>query len=84
MALLSHEGDAVTLRDGREVLIGPLTPADAPLLAEAFEQLSEESRRLRFLGPKTSLTGAELLSLPAAPDRGRSGYRRPMVLIPFN
>lgn len=60
MALVSRNGDVVKLRDGREVLIGPLIPADAPLLAEGFEQLSEESRRLRFLGPKTSLTPAEL------------------------
>jgi GNAT superfamily N-acetyltransferase len=60
MALVSRDGDAVKLRDGREVLIGPVVPADASLLAEAFEELSEESRRLRFLGPKTSLTPAEL------------------------
>jgi GNAT superfamily N-acetyltransferase len=60
MALVSRNADVVKLRDGREVLIGPLSPADAPLLAEGFERLSEESRRLRFLGPKTSLTAAEL------------------------
>lgn len=60
MALASRHGDLVSLRDGREVLIGPLTAADAPLLAEGFERLSEESRRLRFLGPKTRLTSAEL------------------------
>lgn len=60
MALVSHHGDAVRLRDGREVLLGPLSPDDAPLLAEGFEELSEESRRLRFLGPKSTLTAAEL------------------------
>jgi GNAT superfamily N-acetyltransferase len=60
MALVSRQGDVVQLSDGREVLIGPLSPADAPLLAEAFEELSEESRRLRFLGTKTSLTPSEL------------------------
>lgn len=41
-------------------MISPLTPADAPLLADAFARLSEESRRLRFLGPKTNLSAAEL------------------------
>lgn len=48
------------LRDGSEVAITRVTPADAPLLLDAFERLSEESRRLRFLGPKASLTAAEL------------------------
>jgi RimJ/RimL family protein N-acetyltransferase len=60
MALTSNGHDLATLRDGREVLISRLTPADAPLLADAFARLSQESRRLRFLGPKTSLSSAEL------------------------
>src|SRR5205085_4610386 len=60
MALTSHQGDVAKLRDGGEVLISRLTPADAPLLAEAFAQLSEESRRLRFLAPKPTLSAAEL------------------------
>jgi hypothetical protein len=38
------------LRDGSEVSIRELTPQDAPVLAEAFERLSTESRDLRFLG----------------------------------
>jgi RimJ/RimL family protein N-acetyltransferase len=54
------ERETVKLRDGSELVISPLTPADAPLLVDAFERLSEESRRLRFLGPKTNLTLAEL------------------------
>lgn len=49
-----------TLHDGTEVLIDRLTPADAPLLAEAFEHLSAESRQLRFLTPKPSLSESEL------------------------
>lgn len=56
----THPGKLATLRDGSEVLISRLTPADAPLLAEAFARLSEESRRLRFLGPKPSLSSGEL------------------------
>jgi GNAT superfamily N-acetyltransferase len=47
------------------VLIAQLTPADAPMLAEAFTQLSEESRRLRFLGPKPTLSTSELRYLTA-------------------
>jgi len=48
------------LRDGSEVIIRQLTPADAPMLAAAFERLSDESRDLRFLGAKTSLSAHEL------------------------
>lgn len=60
MALTTDLQTPTQLRDGSEVLIGPLGPDDAPLLAEAFARLSEESRRLRFLGPKPRLTDAEL------------------------
>jgi GNAT superfamily N-acetyltransferase len=44
------------LRDGSEVEIRELTPQDGPVLAEAFERLSPESRDLRFLGAKPSLS----------------------------
>jgi GNAT superfamily N-acetyltransferase len=60
MASTAHPGALETLRDGSQVLISPLTPADAPLLADAFARLSAESRRLRFLGPKPTLSAAEL------------------------
>src|ERR1700712_4339260 len=48
------------LRDGSEVVIRELTPRDAPVLAEAFERLSPESRELRFLGGKARLSSADL------------------------
>lgn len=48
------------LRDGSEVIIRELTPQDAPILAEAFERLSPESRDLRFLGAKPRLSTVEL------------------------
>jgi GNAT superfamily N-acetyltransferase len=60
IASASHPGELATLRDGTEVLVSRLTPADAPLVADAFARLSEESRRLRFLGPKPRLSPAEL------------------------
>lgn len=53
-------GDSVTIRDGTRLLIGRVTPEDAPILAEGFAQLSQESRRLRFLTGKPSLSQAEL------------------------
>jgi GNAT superfamily N-acetyltransferase len=51
---------SASLRDGSRVLIGRVTPHDAPTLAEGFARLSEESRRLRFLTSKPNLTQAEL------------------------
>jgi RimJ/RimL family protein N-acetyltransferase len=60
MSLTSEQREAARLRDGAEVIIARLTPADAPLLQEAFMRLSEESRRLRFLTPKPNLSSSEL------------------------
>ena len=51
---------SVVLRDGSAVLIRPVRGTDAPLLADGFTQLSERSRRMRFLGRKTTLTEADL------------------------
>jgi GNAT superfamily N-acetyltransferase len=50
----------VSLRDGSRVLIRRLRPADAPEVQAAFARLSEESRRLRFLTAKPSLSDSEL------------------------
>ena len=50
----------VVLRDGSAVLIRPVRGTDARLLADGFARLSERSRRLRFLGRKTTLTDADL------------------------
>jgi GNAT superfamily N-acetyltransferase len=60
MSIASDRGELVRLRDGTQVVITRVTPADAPRLADAFTRLSEESRRLRFLAPKPSLSAAEL------------------------
>ena len=51
----------VLLRDGSEVVIRQIENGDAPLLADGFARLSNESRRLRFLTGKPNLTPAELL-----------------------
>jgi RimJ/RimL family protein N-acetyltransferase len=48
------------LRDGSEVVIRRVTPTDAPVLAEGFERLSRESRRLRFLTAKPHLSKGDL------------------------
>jgi RimJ/RimL family protein N-acetyltransferase len=49
-----------SLRDGSPILIRRLRPDDAPEVESAFLRLSAESRRLRFLTAKPSLTPAEL------------------------
>src|SRR3978361_305091 len=52
--------EAVRLRDGSTVLVRPLEPSDAELLAEGFARLSPRSRHSRFLTAKSMLTAAEL------------------------
>ena len=47
-------GRPVRLRDGSAVLIRPVRTTDAGLIADGFARLSHRSRRMRFLGTKTS------------------------------
>jgi len=68
-AATSHTHEVVELRDGAEVIVRRITPADAPVIAAAFARLSEESRRLRFLGPKPRLTQSELRYLTEVDGR---------------
>ena len=51
------------LRDGREVTLRAIGPADAPEIVQAFERLTAESRYARFMQHKRQLD-------PAALDRG--------------
>ena len=48
---------------GADLVLRPITPADAPELAAAFERLSEQSRYQRFFTGKRRLTEAELTRL---------------------
>lgn len=48
------------LRDGTPVTVSRITPADAPMIEDAFARLSAESRRLRFLTAKPRLSQSEL------------------------
>lgn len=61
----SVRGDRVRLRDGSVVLIRQVQSGDEPLLADGFAHLSSESRQLRFLRGKASLTPDELRYLTA-------------------
>jgi EmrB/QacA subfamily drug resistance transporter len=53
-------GRRVVLRDGSAVLIRQVQAADAPLLADGFDRLSDRSRRTRFLARKDALSAAEV------------------------
>lgn len=51
---------AITASRPPELAIRPLTPEDRAEYLRAFEQLSPESRRMRFFLPKKRLTDADL------------------------
>jgi GNAT superfamily N-acetyltransferase len=53
----------VTLRDGRQVLIRPILPSDAPELAEAIKTADPDTLRRRFLGGPPRVTPALLAHL---------------------
>lgn len=55
-----------TLRDGTLVRVRPIEPRDGRTLQAAFRELSPESRRRRFLGPKNRLSERELRALTQA------------------
>jgi len=57
---LAAAGPPVVLRDGSVVLIRQVRSTDGPLLADGFARLSPRSRRMRFLGAKTTLSAADL------------------------
>ncbi len=48
------------LRDGRRLLVRPITPADKALLSWGVAQLSRESSYLRFFSSRSTLSAAEL------------------------
>lgn len=52
--------ETVSLEDGTEVLLRLLRPGDRERLRRGFQQLSEESKYRRFLGPKSKLSDREL------------------------
>jgi GNAT superfamily N-acetyltransferase len=58
--LVAAQTTVDTLRDGTPVLIRPLLYSDRTELSERYEQLSPESRRLRFFGAPDHLSTAQL------------------------
>jgi GNAT superfamily N-acetyltransferase len=56
-------GEQRRLRDGSTIGVRPVGAQDAEALSTAFGRLSDDSRRRRFLTPKSRLTGTELTYL---------------------
>jgi GNAT superfamily N-acetyltransferase len=59
-SVLDAAAERVRLRDGSEVRIRPVVPADRRLFVEGFERFGMESRQARFLGLKKKLSDSEL------------------------
>jgi RimJ/RimL family protein N-acetyltransferase len=57
------------LRDGTTVVIRPIEPDDKERLRDAFERLSPESRRRRFMGPADELSDEDLMYLTEVDHR---------------
>ena len=62
--------ETVYLRDGARVVLRAIRPSDKQLLLEGFERLSPESRYLRFLAPKSTLSDRELRYLTEVDGEG--------------
>jgi RimJ/RimL family protein N-acetyltransferase len=65
----------VRLRDGRQVLIRPILPGDAPELARAITTADADTLRFRFLGGPPPVTSALLAHLT------QIDYRRRFALV---
>jgi GNAT superfamily N-acetyltransferase len=63
MGPLAGRRGEVRLADGSRVTIRPVEPGDKPLIAAAFEQLSEQSRYRRFFAPQPRLDRRQLTYL---------------------
>ena len=69
----------MTLADGARLRVRPIVPADREPLADAFDRLSDRSRRQRFLGPKPRLSARELdylTDVDHVTPRGARRHRR--------
>ena len=60
---MSVPAESVLLRDGLEILVRPVEPADRELIAQAFDRLSPETRYRRFFAPLSRLSEEDLTYL---------------------
>ena len=59
VTIAEFSSESVTIRDGREVVLRPIDPGDAPRLIDLHSRLSSDTQYLRFFGPKPDLTPDE-------------------------
>jgi RimJ/RimL family protein N-acetyltransferase len=60
VAPVEPSGETIELRDGRTMVVRPISPDDKEGLAAGFQRLSQESRQRRFLTPATELSAEDL------------------------
>jgi RimJ/RimL family protein N-acetyltransferase len=58
--VIAGKADMVRLRDGSAAVIRPIEPSDKPLVRTIYHELSDLSRRLRFLTPTPELSAEDL------------------------
>jgi RimJ/RimL family protein N-acetyltransferase len=58
--VIAGKADMVRLRDGSAAVIRPIEPSDKPLVRTIYHELSDLSRRLRFLTPTPELSDEDL------------------------
>lgn len=62
------------LPDGLSVQVGFVVPAHAPRFTAGYEQLSDQSRRMRFFGQVSSLSSKQLAFLTQPDGRNHIAY----------
>lgn len=67
--MTTEEAETVRLSDGSAVLIRPIEPSDGPLVRALYYDLSELSRRRRFLVPTAELSDDDLAYLTEVDHR---------------
>jgi GNAT superfamily N-acetyltransferase len=67
--------ELVAVRDGAQLLIRPIHPTDAALLADGFDQLSIQSRWFRYRTSTRGLSSAELRYFHRRRRRPRGPHR---------
>ena len=64
----------VLLRDGRVAHLRPIRPADHDLLVEFYEEVSAESKYLRFFAPMPHLSERDVTRFTTVDNRDRVAF----------
>lgn len=66
--------EPITLNDGRQVLLRPIRPDDAPLLQEGFQRLSPQSIYMRFMEVASELSDEQAHELATVDYHNRMAF----------